>query len=117
MLNVVAVYDSAAAAYGNPMFVVAVGVALRAFEDVCLKANSPVAAHPEHYTLHELGVYDPNSGKFENLPQPKWLASASQIVARAAAARLKHEPELPGVYPNVVADPSGIFNGTEQEVK
>lgn len=95
MLKVLAVFDSAAAHYGAPMFVPTAAVGVRAFEDACLSLKSPLAAHPHFYSLHELADYDPNSGKFENLSQPRWLASASQVVQRVISERLKREPELP----------------------
>jgi len=65
---VVAVFDSAMQAFATPMFVPAVGVAVRSFSDeVRRKSDKNVLSmHPEDFELVELGMYDEQTGNFIN---------------------------------------------------
>ena len=65
------VHDKAAEVYLPPFFVPTVGLATRAFKD-CVNSNDhQFGAHPDHYTLFELGEFDDNTGAFllHNAPQ------------------------------------------------
>lgn len=66
-LIVVAIYDSALAAYMRPFFVPTCGMAIRAFQDEVAKAGSDMGAHRADYVLWELAVFDEETGKFENV--------------------------------------------------
>jgi len=92
-----AVYDRKAASYGMPIFAVAVGSAARSFEDACMDSRSPMCAHPEDFSLSEIGTYEPISGKLSPHPEPKFVISASECVAKHAKARLAVEPMLPAM--------------------
>lgn len=61
---VCAVFDSAAGLYGQPIFVPSVGAALRSFIDEVNNKESAMYAHPEDYTLFNLGMYDDEVGVF-----------------------------------------------------
>jgi hypothetical protein len=56
------VYDSKAEAYLPPFFLPTKAAALRAFGDAALDPKHQFAAHPEDYTLFELGTYDETTG-------------------------------------------------------
>ena len=64
---VCAVRDVAAETYGQPFFVNAVGAALRSFKDeVNRKADDNMLyQHPEHFSLHQLGTFDDETGILE----------------------------------------------------
>jgi hypothetical protein len=66
---VVAVHDSALDAYSRPFFVPTTQAAVRSFSDEVNRASpdNPMFAHPEDYTLHQLGTWSDASGEFENL--------------------------------------------------
>lgn len=76
---VVSVFDRKLAAYGQPWFVPAVGAAIRAFGDE-INGDGPAAKHPGDYDLYELGLFDEDTGKFENLDSPKQVAIGDQMV-------------------------------------
>lgn len=56
------VYDSKAEAYLPPFFLPTKASALRAFGDAAVDPKHQFAAHPEDYTLFELGTYDESTG-------------------------------------------------------
>lgn len=97
MLEVFAVLDKKAAAYGTPQFVPTVGLATRGFEDACKSAQGPLVEHPEDYSLHHIGTYDPNSGEIKSFALPKFVISAIQVCEKLKKERLKVAPELPGI--------------------
>lgn len=82
MLKAFAVFDSKAAAFGMPVFQDTRGLALRSFADACANSRSPMFAHPEDYSLYEIGTYDPNTGKMVGVVPPEVLVSASSVVAQ-----------------------------------
>jgi len=83
---VVAVFDSAVQAYGRPIFVPAIGAAMRSFQDeVNRKADdNPVYAHPSDYELFVVGYFDDSTGIFttpgDGIPQS--LARAKDLVIK-----------------------------------
>lgn len=68
MRQVCAVLDLASRLYGQPMFVVAIGVAVRSFVDEVNRKGEPEQAplyhHPEDFELWLLSQYDEETGKF-----------------------------------------------------
>jgi hypothetical protein len=56
------VYDSKAEAYLPPFFLPTKAAALRAFGDAAVDPKHQFAAHPEDYTLFELGTYEETTG-------------------------------------------------------
>ncbi len=86
MIEIFAVFDAKAAAYGSPMFVPTRGLALRSFSDVVADKGSMLAKHPGDYSLYQLGTYDPNSGKLVALSEPDFVVSASDMVQQFAAS-------------------------------
>lgn len=63
-MKIVAVKDRALDAYGQPIFVRALGEALRSFSDEVNKGReSTIGQHPEDYDLYEIGDYEDREGK------------------------------------------------------
>lgn len=75
------VKDRAADAYGRPMFVPSVGVAIRSFSDEVNRQDSEnqLFNHPDDFDLYELGEFDDNTGLFNLHEQPKLLSLGKQV--------------------------------------
>lgn len=75
------VKDRAADAYGRPMFVPSVGVAIRSFSDEVNRkdADNQLYNHPDDFDLYELGEFDDNTGLFALYEQPKLLSLGKQV--------------------------------------
>jgi hypothetical protein len=75
------VKDRAADAYGRPMFVPSVGVAIRSFSDEVNRKDSEnqLFNHPDDFDLYELGEFDDNTGLFALHEQPKLLSLGKQV--------------------------------------
>lgn len=80
-LTVVAVYDTAVQAYGRPIFVPAVGVAVRSFNDEVNRkvADNQMNAHPEDFALFHLADFDEETGKFIEVEQ-RCLSRGKDVV-------------------------------------
>ena len=75
------VKDRAADAFGRPMFVPSIGVAIRSFSDE-VNRNDPenqLNNHPDDFDLYELGEFDDNTGLFALHEQPKLLSLGKQV--------------------------------------
>lgn len=59
-----AVYDSASQTFGQPMYVVARGQAVRAFSDEVQRRNpdNALSLHPEDFELYLLGEFEDTNG-------------------------------------------------------
>lgn len=79
--QVVSVRDRAADAFGRPIFVLALGQAIRSFQDEINRQadNNEMNRHPEDYDLYHLGTFDDANGRFNNLPDIKQLAIGKQL--------------------------------------
>ncbi len=75
------VKDRAADAYGRPMFVSSVGVAIRSFSDEVNRkdAENQLYNHPDDFDLYEFGEFDDNTGLFSLHEQPKLLSLGKQV--------------------------------------
>ena len=75
---IVSVKDTAAQAFGRPIFVPAIPVAVRSFRDEVNRKDSTedLARHPEDFELYELGSFDDATGIIE-------LCSPVRLIARA----------------------------------
>lgn len=71
VLVVVAVRDSAVKAYGRPIFVPSVGVALRSFSDEVNReaAENAMNMHPSDFELFEIAAFDEDTGVFRDAPE------------------------------------------------
>lgn len=59
----VAVYDSKAAVFTAPVFVLSEAQAARSFGDSVNSGKSDYSAHPEDYTLFAVGSFDDSTGE------------------------------------------------------
>lgn len=81
--TVCAVRDRASGAFARPMFVPAVGSAIRGFSDEINRkgdAENPLNSHPEDFDLFELGTWDDNTGRFDGLEDPRQVAVGKDMV-------------------------------------
>lgn len=78
-MNLYAVYDTKAQAYGMLFPCSADGVAMRHFAEKAKDKNSVIGKYPEDHVLFHLGVYDDESGKIEGVT-PRSLCCAVQYV-------------------------------------
>ena len=96
-LNAYCVYDSKSLSYGMPMFINAVGAAIRAFTDVANEEGSAICKHPSDYVLYEIGYFDDSTGVFTMHSPVKNLGNASEY---------KKVAKAPVVYQPAAAEPS-----------
>jgi len=78
---IVSVKDTAAQAFGRPIFVPAVPVAVRSFRDEVNRKDSSedMARHPEDFELYELGSFDDSNGIIELVNPPRLVARAKDL--------------------------------------
>jgi len=79
-LMMYAVYDHKAKAYGQPKLDYNTATCLRWFSDLVNKDGHPWQAHPEDYTLFQLGEYDDQSGMILPLTTPTPIGKAVEYV-------------------------------------
>lgn len=81
-MHIVSVFDRAAQAYAQPVFVAATGLAIRSFGDE-INRRSPdnqLSQHPEDFELYVLGSFDPTSGSITPHPQPALLVRGQDVI-------------------------------------
>lgn len=78
-LIAVAVRDSAVDAFMRPFFVPSTAFGVRSFGDAVKDPQSPMATSPQDYALFELGSFDEETGRFENVESPRQLVRAQDI--------------------------------------
>jgi hypothetical protein len=81
-VNIYAVYDSAAKAYGRPIFLQADGLVMRAFKDMVNdpRKETDISKHPEQFTLFKIAEYDDQHGVIVPLETLKLMASGHEMV-------------------------------------
>jgi hypothetical protein len=79
-LIICTVYDRASETYGRPMFVPAIGSAIRSFTDEVNRnhADNQLFNHPDDFDLYELGEYDDQTSRITTLDLPKVLILGKQ---------------------------------------
>lgn len=81
--KVFAIRDSAAQAFGQPMFHPSTGALLRSLSDQVngkSAENSPLQGHPEDFELYELGSYDDAEASFQLLSAPSLVSRMKDLV-------------------------------------
>jgi hypothetical protein len=75
------VKDRAADAYGRPMFVPSLGVAIRSFSDEVNRQSddNQLFNHPDDFDLYEFGEFDDNTGQFTLHEVPKLISLGKQV--------------------------------------
>ena len=83
ILNMYCIRDRATDSFGNPMFLMSHGQAIRSFTDEINRSASDntIYAHPDDYDLYHLGEYDTAQGEF------KPIKPAMILVGKSAAIR------------------------------
>lgn len=84
MLYVVSVRDVAVESFSPPFTVVSLGLAIRMFGDECGKADSPMFAHPEDFSLYHVGSFDEVSGRLISLDNPTQISRGVEVRAGPA---------------------------------
>lgn len=69
-MQICAFHDRAPNLFGQPIFVVAIGQALRAFSDELHReeGNNAMNQHPHDYTAWHIGTYDTDTGVITPIP-------------------------------------------------
>ena len=77
---IVSVKDTAAQAFGRPVFVPSSAVAIRSFRDEVNRKDSTddLAKHPSDFDLYEIGSFDDSTGIIEVF-EPRMLARAKDL--------------------------------------
>ena len=77
---IVSVKDTAAQAFGRPVFVPTTNVALRSFRDEVNRPDSKedMANHPDDFELYEIGSFDDSTGIIE-VCSPRLVARAKDL--------------------------------------
>lgn len=84
--KVFAVRDAKACAFMQPFFSTTRGSALRAFTDVVNDdpARSPIAKHPDDYSLYEIGEFNDQEGQLIPLAIIALIAVGADLVVPKA---------------------------------
>ena len=78
-VQVFALHDTAANSHAMPLFFASEGLAVRAFQDAANGGDPNISKHPQAFTLHKIGTYDPVSGIL--YPEgPTLVVSAASLV-------------------------------------
>ena len=75
-----AVYDKQAELYSPPFLEVKDGTAIRAIQDAIASKDHPFAKHPEDFSLHQLGVFDDETGLITANEKPVKLQEIKNLV-------------------------------------
>jgi hypothetical protein len=78
---IVSVRDSAAEAFGRPMYLQSLGVAIRSFTDEVNREDkdNQLFNHPDDFDLYELGVFDDSIGKYELRDNPTVIVRGKDV--------------------------------------
>ncbi len=76
----ISIYDEKAECFGQPFFVPAIGIAARHFTDAVHNPESMMGKYPGDFTLYQIGYWNNNDSKFENLTAPKFIAKGTDYI-------------------------------------
>jgi len=78
---IVSVRDTAAEAFGRPMYLQSLGVAIRSFTDEVNREDkdNQLFNHPDDFDLYELGVFDDSIGKYELRDNPSVIVRGKDV--------------------------------------
>jgi len=80
-VNIYAVYDTKAEAFGAPFTLQADGIAVRSFIQACENPESEFNRYPNDFTLYQIGTYD-DSNAFIATNKPEELITAAQALKK-----------------------------------
>lgn len=75
-----ATFDEKVKAFSNPFFLPTNGAAIRAFSDLAKDKNTTVGAHPEDFTLYQLGEWNDQEGTLVTYEKLNNLGKADQYI-------------------------------------
>lgn len=86
-LHVFSVKDRASDAFGVPMFMAHVGLAIRSFTDEVNREDSAnqLYQHSDDFDLYELGMFDTDSGEFDCFV-PRLLTRGKDVSLKMSGA-------------------------------
>lgn len=78
---IISVKDTAAQAFGRPIFVPTTAVAVRSFRDEVNRKDSTddMSRHPDDFELYEIGSFDDSNGIIAVLETPRLVARAKDL--------------------------------------
>ena len=78
---IVSVKDLAAEAFGRPMYLQSLGVAIRSFTDEVNREDkdNQLFNHPDDFDLYELGVFDDSLGRYELRENPTVIVRGKDV--------------------------------------
>lgn len=76
-MSIYAIFDSAVKTYSRPMFLNTDNEAIRSFQSECNRVGSVINAHPDQFTLFNIGEYDDNTSLIKS-SEPRSLGNAVQ---------------------------------------
>jgi len=78
---IVSVRDTAAEAFGRPMYLQSLGVAIRSFTDEVNREDkdNQLFNHPDDFDLYELGLFDDSIGKYEIRDNPSVIVRGKDV--------------------------------------
>lgn len=84
-LFIFCVRDRATDAYGNPMFLVSAGQAVRSFTDEINRPSDDnmLYKHPDDFDLFHLGEFDTQTAVFALLERPEQIAIGKMVKVRS----------------------------------
>jgi len=88
-LLIFALRDSCAEYYTNPIYARTRAEAIRSLGLAVNDGQSDIGGHPEHFSLFELGSFDPENGRIEVHALPVGVISALDLKAAPPVAQLK----------------------------
>ena len=82
ILSMYCIRDRATDSFGNPMFLISHGQAIRSFTDEVNRAaaDNTIYAHPDDYDLYHLGTYDTSQGEFTPIKPTMILVGKSAAI-------------------------------------
>lgn len=84
ILRIFCVRDRATDQFGNPMFLVNSGQAIRSFADEInakTRDNNMLASHPEDFDLYECGEFNTDDGLFKTA-NPRQVAVGKDLILK-----------------------------------
>ena len=78
---IVSVRDSAAEAFGRPMYLQSLGVAIRSFTDEVNREDkdNQLFNHPDDFDLYELGLFDDSNGSYQIRDNPTVIVRGKDV--------------------------------------
>lgn len=75
-----AVYDRKAEMFSPPFLEVKDGTAIRAIQDAIASKDHPFAKYPEDFSLHQLGVFDDETGVITPNEKPVKIQEVEKLI-------------------------------------